>query len=92
MQTQRAAFGCESHVDAGFRRQLAAKYRPLRSELSRLLEDSTDPGSPIADGLEAYARRSVRVRPVARRLVEQDAGSRLTAAEEWLGQSVLQQR
>jgi len=46
MQGLRDGFGREFHVDAGFRRQLAAKYRALRPELSRLLDGSIAPGTP----------------------------------------------
>jgi len=50
MQGLRDGFGREFHVDAGSRRQLAAKYRALRPELSRYSTVRSLPALPAELG------------------------------------------
>jgi thiopeptide-type bacteriocin biosynthesis protein len=61
----REAFGREFHVDAAFARQLAAKYRTVKSDLEGLL-DSQPNGSTA--GLDAFTVRSTRTRESLARL------------------------
>ena len=61
MQSMRDRFGREFHADAAFARQLAAKYRAVKPDLQRLLDDAN--ASPAGmPWLDAFDRRSTRAR------------------------------
>ncbi|HMV82900.1 MAG TPA: lantibiotic dehydratase, partial [Blastocatellia bacterium] len=68
LKTSRAAFLAEFKADDALIDQLGERYRQERKTLEALLESSKDAESPLAAGLEIFARRSIRLREIAERL------------------------
>lgn len=65
----RDAFAAEHHADAGFRRQLGARWRAERLELEALLATPVDdPQHAWAPSLAAFAARRARLAPLVARL------------------------
>lgn len=73
----RAGLGAEFSVDEGFAKQLAAKFRRERADLTALIEGS-DTDHPLAPGLAILRRRSVMLAPVVAELHDHARAGRLT--------------
>jgi thiopeptide-type bacteriocin biosynthesis protein len=67
---QRESFGRELGAGDPFWRQLGERFRRERASLEALLDRTRDEGSPFAPGLEAFAARTERLRPVIAALRE----------------------
>jgi thiopeptide-type bacteriocin biosynthesis protein len=75
----REGFGREFGIDGDFRGQVSRRYRAERARLEALLDPAHDPPPPLAAGLEALRRRSLRLAPVAAELRQLDQAGRLSA-------------
>lgn len=78
LKASRAAFLAEFKADDALIDQLGERYRQERKTLEALLDSSKDGDSPLAPALEVFARRSVRLRPIAERLRAAAAEGSLT--------------
>ncbi len=76
---RRASFALEHRVDRELERALGDTYASERASLERLLASGVDGDHPLRPGLEALARRSRAVRPVADQLRELAKAGRLSA-------------
>lgn len=77
----RDAFGAEFGMDTAFQKRLGEKYRTHGKELAALLAAAPDADHPFSPALDAFARRSEQVRPIAAQL-------RVLAEEGGLDQSL----
>jgi thiopeptide-type bacteriocin biosynthesis protein len=59
----REGFGQEFGIDGNFRGRVGQRYRAERAYLEALLDPGKDPPAPLATGLEALRRRSLRLAP-----------------------------
>jgi thiopeptide-type bacteriocin biosynthesis protein len=75
----REGFGREFGIDGNFRGQMSRRYRAERARLEALLDSAHEAPAPLAAGLEALRRRSLRLAPVAAELRELDQVGRLSA-------------
>jgi lantibiotic biosynthesis protein len=75
----RDGFGREFGIGGNFRNWVSQRYRAERARLEALLEPGHDPPQPLAAGLDALRRRSVRLAPVAAELRQLDEAGRLSA-------------
>jgi lantibiotic biosynthesis protein len=72
-------FGREFGIDGTFRNWVSQRYRAERARLEALLDPGHDPPPPLAAGLDALRRRSLRLAPVAAELRQLDETGRLSA-------------
>jgi thiopeptide-type bacteriocin biosynthesis protein len=75
----REGFGREFGIDGNFRRWVSQRYRAERRQLEALLDPGQAPPPPLAAGLDALRRRSLRLAPVAAELRQLDQAGRLSA-------------
>jgi thiopeptide-type bacteriocin biosynthesis protein len=75
----REGFGREFGIDGNFRGQMSRRYRAERARIEALLDSAHEAPAPLAAGLEALRRRSLRLAPVAAELRELDQVGRLSA-------------
>jgi thiopeptide-type bacteriocin biosynthesis protein len=75
----REGFGREFGVDGTFRGQVSQRYRAERARLEALLDPGQAPPAPLAVGLEALRRRSLRLAPVTAELRRLSQAGRLSA-------------
>jgi thiopeptide-type bacteriocin biosynthesis protein len=75
----REGYGREFGIDGDFRGRVSQRYRAERARLEALLDPGQDPPAPLAAGLEALRRRSLRLAPVAAELRRLSQGGRLSA-------------
>jgi thiopeptide-type bacteriocin biosynthesis protein len=79
VQRMRDGFGREFRIDGNFRSWVSQRYRAERARLEALLDPGHDPPPPLAAGLEALRRRSLRLAPVAAELRQLDEAGHLSA-------------
>jgi lantibiotic biosynthesis protein len=79
VQRMRDGFGREFGIDGSFRSWVSQRYRAERARLEALLDPGDDPPPPLAAGLDALRRRSLRLAPVAAELRQLDQAGRLSA-------------
>jgi thiopeptide-type bacteriocin biosynthesis protein len=76
----RERFGREFGVDGNFRGRVSQRYRAERAGLEALLDPGQVPPAPLAAGLEALRRRSLRLAPVTAELRRLGRAGRLSAS------------
>jgi thiopeptide-type bacteriocin biosynthesis protein len=74
----REGLGQEFRVDGNFRGQVGQRYRAERAHLEALLDPGQAPPAPLAAGLEALRRRSLRLAPVTAELRQLGQAGRLS--------------
>jgi thiopeptide-type bacteriocin biosynthesis protein len=79
MRRAREGFGREFGIDGNFRGQVSRRYRVERAGLEALLDPAHDPPPPLATGLDALRRRSLKLAPVAAELRQLDRVGCLSA-------------
>jgi class I lanthipeptide synthase len=79
VQRMRDGFGREFGIDGDFRNWVSQRYRAERAQLEALLDPGLDPPPPLAPGLDALRRRSVRLAPLAAELRQLDQAGYLSA-------------
>jgi thiopeptide-type bacteriocin biosynthesis protein len=89
VRTARDTFAAEFHVDAAFRQQLAAKFRPQRKGLEALLDRTPGADRVLASGLEVLRHRSEALAPVIAELSACARAGRLSVPLENLAPSYL---
>jgi thiopeptide-type bacteriocin biosynthesis protein len=75
----RAGFGREFGIDGNFRGRVSQRYMAERARLEALLDPGQAPPAPLAAGLEALRRRSLRLAPVTAELRQLGQAGRLSA-------------
>jgi lantibiotic biosynthesis protein len=75
----RAGFGEEFGVDGNFRGRVSRRYMAERARLEALLDPGQAPPAPLAAGVEALRRRSLRLAPAAAELRQLGQAGRLSA-------------
>jgi thiopeptide-type bacteriocin biosynthesis protein len=75
----RESYGREFGIDGNFRGRVSRRYRAERARLEALLDPGQAPSAPLAAGLEALRRRSLRLAPVAVELRQLGQAGRLSA-------------
>src|SRR5512133_682128 len=75
----RENLGREFGIDGTFRNWVSQRYRAERARLEAFLDPGHDPPPPLAAGLDALRRRSLRLAPVAAELRQLDETGRLSA-------------
>jgi lantibiotic biosynthesis protein len=75
----REGFGREFGIDGTFRGRVGQRYRAERARLEALLDPGQAPPAPLAAGLEALRRRSLRLAPVTAELRQLGQVGRLSA-------------
>jgi thiopeptide-type bacteriocin biosynthesis protein len=74
----REGFGREFGIDAAFRSRVSRRYRAQRTDLEAVLDPGQTPPGPLAPGLAALRRRSLRLSPVMAELRRLDAAGQLS--------------
>jgi thiopeptide-type bacteriocin biosynthesis protein len=75
----RAGFGREFGIDGNFRARVSQRYIAERARLEGLLDPGQAPPPPLAAGLEALRRRSLRLAAVRAELCQLGQAGRLSA-------------
>jgi len=75
----RVGYGREFDIDGDLRGQVGQRYRAERAHLEALLDPGQAHPAPLAAGLEALRRRSLRLAPVAAELRRLGQAGRLSA-------------
>jgi thiopeptide-type bacteriocin biosynthesis protein len=83
----RENFGREFAVDGAFRSQVSQRYRAERAQLEALLDPGQAPPAPLATGLEALHRRSLKLAPVMAELRRLDRAGLLSTTMTHLAMS-----
>jgi thiopeptide-type bacteriocin biosynthesis protein len=78
VQRMRDGFGVEFGIDGNFRNWVSQRYRAERTHLEALLDSEHAAPPPLASGLDALRRRSLRLAPVAAELRKLDDAGRLS--------------
>jgi thiopeptide-type bacteriocin biosynthesis protein len=78
LKSCREGFAREFRVEKGLKAQLGERFRKERASLAALLDPANDAESRLGPGLEALARRSEALRPVAAALRALEQVGRLT--------------
>src|SRR5205807_94723 len=74
----RDSFATEFHIDANFKHQLSAKFRPERTSLQTLIHQGRHADSRLAEGLAILRQRSQRLAPVMAELQARARASELS--------------
>ncbi|WP_426749390.1 lantibiotic dehydratase [Myxococcus sp. Y35] len=85
----RAAFGVEFKVNAHFEDQLSQRFRKERRALETLLDGASPGTEPWRAGLDAFAQRDLRLRPIAEQLQAADQAGRLAVPLAMLAEGFL---
>lgn len=76
----REGFGREFGIDGNFRGRVSERYRAERVRLEALLDPGQTPSAPLAAGLEALRRRSLKLAPVTAELRQLGQAGRLSSS------------
>jgi thiopeptide-type bacteriocin biosynthesis protein len=76
----REGFGREFGIDGNFRGRVSQRYRTERARLEVLLDQGQAPPAPLAAGLAALRRRSLRLAPVTAELRRLGQAGQLSAS------------
>jgi len=89
LEQLRAGFGREFRANRGLEDQLGTRYRRETKQLEKLLAMGPQVSEPWVEGLQALARRSAQLRPLAERLRKAESEHQLTVPRVALAESFL---